>query len=348
METFANNASSTLSAGISDSDTSLSVASGEGALWPALAGDDWCWSTITDGVNIEIIRITARSSDAFTILRGQQGTTALTWSSGATVQMRLTRGTLESLRDGVGLDQRLVLATGWSATDYLQSASGVLNGATDFTVMVMGRMARVEDEDGVLKCFISCGGLYFSGYAIGYSSQRPFVKADAGGDKYSSGVNFPNWSTGLLVEPYSWGFIDWKSVCIALRHEAGVLTMIINMVDFREINISSNGTYTPGATGMRVGADVDGSQPFTNGGIAGIAYIESAVAKDTIRDAMRACMEANDVVDGGVGWTTLHSFKQMLLRAGDAVPSTVNDLVGSADLTLTGSLTIIEERPRWL
>lgn len=343
-EKFSNNATSTLASGINNSVTSLSVSAGHGTRWPTLDVGDWCWSTITDGTNVEIVKVTARSTDTFTVVRGQQGTTAQSWSAGATIQMRLTRNSLDDLRDGGG---RIVLATGWNLGNYLQSAAGVLNGAEDMTISVMARLAGVQNNspDPII---ITNGGAFFGGYNIGYNSLRPYVGAQIGGTKNSTGFFNPDWSPGSAITPNSYGFIDWKTVIITLRLDTGVLSIHINGLEFREIDLSADGAYGPGANGMRVGLERNDTAPFLKGGIAGISYVESAVAKETLWDWQVACMNANDVIDGGVGWSSLYSFKQLLLRHGDAVPATVEDLAGSADLTKTGTLTIVEEIPRWL
>lgn len=91
---FANNASTTLSAGINASTTSLVVASGGGALFPAPTGGDFFYCTIQSGAAIEIVKVTGRSTDTFTIVRGQDGTTGQSWSSGATIELRLNAGTM--------------------------------------------------------------------------------------------------------------------------------------------------------------------------------------------------------------------------------------------------------------
>lgn len=88
---FANNAFSTLSAGINNAVTSLVVQTGEGARFPTLSGTDFFWCTLDDGVNVEIVKVTARATDTFTIVRAQQGTGAQAFSSGTTkVQLRWT------------------------------------------------------------------------------------------------------------------------------------------------------------------------------------------------------------------------------------------------------------------
>jgi len=99
MEIWANNANSTLASGISNSDLTLTVASGHGARFPS-PGSDYFYVTLDDGANIEVVKCTARSTDTLTIVRAQQGTSAMSFATGTAVELRLTKGTLETLRDG--------------------------------------------------------------------------------------------------------------------------------------------------------------------------------------------------------------------------------------------------------
>lgn len=92
-QTFTNHAFSTLAAGIIASDLSLAVQAGDGALFPAISGADWFVCTLVNASNQkEIIKVTARSTDTFTIVRAQEGTLARAYSSGDRVVMRLTAG----------------------------------------------------------------------------------------------------------------------------------------------------------------------------------------------------------------------------------------------------------------
>lgn len=93
---FSNNASSTLAVGISNSDLSLTVASGDGALFPAAGGSDWFYCTlIIAATNTrEIVKVTSRTGDVFTITRAQESTTATAFSAGDLVRLQLTAAAL--------------------------------------------------------------------------------------------------------------------------------------------------------------------------------------------------------------------------------------------------------------
>jgi hypothetical protein len=92
LNLFTNNAATTLASAINSTVTSLTVASSTGALFPTLSGSQYFYCTLANNAGtVEIVKVTARSTDTFTIVRGQDGTSAVSWSSGDKVELRLTR-----------------------------------------------------------------------------------------------------------------------------------------------------------------------------------------------------------------------------------------------------------------
>ena len=86
-----NNAASTIPLGLASADTSFTVESGDGALFPALGASDFFNVTISNPAgNFEIVRVTARSGDSFTIVRGQEGTVAIPFPANSRVELRVT------------------------------------------------------------------------------------------------------------------------------------------------------------------------------------------------------------------------------------------------------------------
>jgi hypothetical protein len=95
---FTNNATSTLAAGINNAVTSLTVATGQGVLFPTLGAGDYFYCTLTNlAGTIEIIKVTARSGDVFTMTRAQDGTSATSWSIGDKVELRLVAASLNDI-----------------------------------------------------------------------------------------------------------------------------------------------------------------------------------------------------------------------------------------------------------
>ncbi|HED2437133.1 TPA: hypothetical protein R4Y31_000643 [Citrobacter freundii] len=94
----ANNAQTVLAAGISSTATSLTVNTGTGTLFPSpVAGNSFFKLTIIDaatGSLTEIVHVTARTGDVFTIQRGQEGTVPRAWSANDIAANMMTAGTL--------------------------------------------------------------------------------------------------------------------------------------------------------------------------------------------------------------------------------------------------------------
>lgn len=77
--------------GISSGDTSFDVADGSAlATELAVAGVDFVPITVDDGVNIEIMHVTGVSTNTLTVTRGQEGTSAVGFADGTTVECRFT------------------------------------------------------------------------------------------------------------------------------------------------------------------------------------------------------------------------------------------------------------------
>jgi len=95
---FSNNASTTLQLILSSSATTLTVASGTGGLFPSVSGSNYFYATLTNASNaIEIVKVTNTSGDVFTIVRGQDGTSANSWNSGDKLELRVVAANLNDL-----------------------------------------------------------------------------------------------------------------------------------------------------------------------------------------------------------------------------------------------------------
>ena len=95
---FHNNATTTLSAGASDSATSISVV--DGSAFPAISGSDYLYLTLeadSDSSLKEIVKCTARSGNTLTVVRGQDNSTARSFSSGDKCELRLTAAGLNDV-----------------------------------------------------------------------------------------------------------------------------------------------------------------------------------------------------------------------------------------------------------
>lgn len=83
IELYANNAYSILANSITAIQTTINIAPGTGARFPSPTGNRFFRLTITAAAtpnsSIEIVYVTSRSTDALTVIRGQEGTTAQSW-----------------------------------------------------------------------------------------------------------------------------------------------------------------------------------------------------------------------------------------------------------------------------
>jgi len=96
---FTNNAATTLASGITNVATSLTVATTTGGQFPAITSPNFFYCTLQNvaGTLVEIVKVTARAGDVFTIVRGQESTVASAFSTSDKVELRLTAGELTKL-----------------------------------------------------------------------------------------------------------------------------------------------------------------------------------------------------------------------------------------------------------
>ncbi len=95
-----NNAYSTLLVGINTTATTITLATGEGARFPAasVASGNYFYATILDtSNNLEIVKVVNRTTDTLTVVRGQDGTSARSFSLGDRIELRVTTALLSDL-----------------------------------------------------------------------------------------------------------------------------------------------------------------------------------------------------------------------------------------------------------
>lgn len=94
---FANNASALLAASITDVETTVQVDSGYGQLFPNPGANEYFVIALENSAgDIEICKVTSRTTDLLTVVRGWDGTTAQAWTGGVTrVEARNTKGSME-------------------------------------------------------------------------------------------------------------------------------------------------------------------------------------------------------------------------------------------------------------
>jgi hypothetical protein len=134
-----NNAFATLASSISDSVTSITVASGQGARFPSLGGSDYFYATLVDiSNNLEIIKCTARSGDVLTVERAQDSTTARAYTVGDRLEIRPIAA---MLNDILG---RLSLST-WTIEEISGSLYFKVGGVSKAKLDASGNLTVVGD-----------------------------------------------------------------------------------------------------------------------------------------------------------------------------------------------------------
>ena len=90
---YSNNASTSLSAGINNSTTTIPIASNSG--FPSISSGEYFFATIANTANtkIEVVKVTSGTT-SLTVTRGQGGTSAQAFDSGDNFQLRVTADTL--------------------------------------------------------------------------------------------------------------------------------------------------------------------------------------------------------------------------------------------------------------
>jgi len=172
---FANNATTTLSAGISAVDTSISVVAG--SAFPTPSAGQYFYLTLVDASNnIEIVKCTARVSNALTVVRAQEGTTARSYISGSRAELRIT---------AAGMANKL------------STAGGTITGNVGITgtFTVDGNMTFGTSDDtitlGSVAVTMPAAGVDFNGGAIRSNRTIKGATPDAGASGYAS-VNLPH------------------------------------------------------------------------------------------------------------------------------------------------------------
>ena len=128
---FTNNGFSTLASGIGTGDTSITVDTGDGALFPSPSGSDYFYATLIDTANnLEIVKCTSRSSDVLTVTRAQEGTTATAYSSGDRIELRITAAGLTDVVDQAEAAQTAA-ETAQTAAETAQTAAETAQTAAE-------------------------------------------------------------------------------------------------------------------------------------------------------------------------------------------------------------------------
>ena len=104
-----NNAKSTLSSALSN--TSMTVSVADGSSFPTPSTGEYFYVTLVDSSNnTEIVKCTVRAGNGMTILRGQDGTTARTFSASDRIELRVVAAYLNEGNEPSGISTGKAIA----------------------------------------------------------------------------------------------------------------------------------------------------------------------------------------------------------------------------------------------
>ena len=306
---YTNNATTTLSASITNSTTSLSVASGTGSLFPAITGSDFFFVTISNsaGTN-EIVKVTARSVDTFTIVRAQDGTSAAAWSAGDKVELRVTKGLLDQLK--------IDAVNGYASASSLSSHTGNTSNPHSVTATQVG-LGNVTNESKATMFTSPTFTGTVSGVTasmVGLGNVENKSSATIRGEITNSNV-----TTALGYTPYN------------STNPSGYITGITSG------NVTTALGFTPlSTTGTAADSDKLDGQHGSYYQPASTAITTSNIGSQSVNYATSAGSAGNaDTLDGNHA----SAFQSTLVSGTNIKTVGGNSLLGSGDISVGGGAT---------
>lgn len=183
---FTNNASATLASSITNSATSISLTSGEGALFPSLGAGEYFFATLIDSSNnLEIVKVTARTADALTVVRAQDNTAARAYTAGDKFELRPVAAVFSEFVQVTG-DQTIAGIKTFTG-GVIYSNSLILNNEVNIEAKDTGGTARslirLNNGNNVLFCNAGNGSILFRNQA----DSTTLVSIDASGNLTAAG-----------------------------------------------------------------------------------------------------------------------------------------------------------------
>ena len=157
---FANSASSRLAVAASSTDTTLRLVATTGALFPTISsGGEYFMVTLTSTEGSrEIVKVTSKSGDTFTVTRGQEGTTAKTFAQGTVVENRLTAGSIGRILNDVTATETV------PGRVRLASVAQVLEGTNNTTAVTPKGASLMQALPGTIISYY--GELYMGVHPV--------------------------------------------------------------------------------------------------------------------------------------------------------------------------------------
>lgn len=177
---FSNNASTTLFSAVTVGDTQIVVSPGGGSLFPELTDGNFFMITVVDAQgNLEIMSVTSRNVDTFTVNRAQENTPARAFPEGSVVELRLTAGSIGEIASQLTTD---ILAATQLPRGIITMWSGATNAVPSGWALCDGNNGTPNLKD---RFIVGAGQSYGVGNTGGNWTQTPSVWTNAAG----TGIN---------------------------------------------------------------------------------------------------------------------------------------------------------------
>ena len=254
---YINNWSTTISdATVAVDATTINVSSSTSATLGAISANEYFVATLSDGANLEVVWITANNeSGALTVLRAQEGTAGLSYTTGDTIEIRNTKGTYQNFvqRDAAEtLTQKTltspVLNTGVSGTAILNDDS--MATASETTVPTSESVKAYVDSATPAShkaTHITSGSDEIDGDKLDID-WNPTYSTPATSTEMDSVDNLSSHLKGIDTE------LNAKSTT---AHKATHITSGSDEVDGDKLDIDWNPTYSTPATSPSQADSVD-------------------------------------------------------------------------------------------
>lgn len=173
---FSNNASTTLFSAVTVGDTQIVVSPGGGSLFPELTDGNFFMITVVDAQgNLEIMCVTSRNVDTFTVNRAQENTPARAFPEGSVVELRLTAGSIGELASQLTTD---ILAATQLPRGIITMWSGATNAVPSGWALCDGNNDTPNLKD---RFIVGAGQSYGVGNTGGSITRTPSVWTNAAG-----------------------------------------------------------------------------------------------------------------------------------------------------------------------
>lgn len=173
---FSNNASTTLFSAVTVGDTQIVVSPGGGSLFPELTDGNFFMITVVDAQgNLEIMGVTSKNVDTFTVNRAQENTPARAFPEGSVVELRLTAGSIMEIASQLTTD---ILAATQLPRGIITMWSGATNAVPSGWALCDGNNGTPNLKD---RFIVGAGQSYGVGNTGGNWTQTPSVWTNAAG-----------------------------------------------------------------------------------------------------------------------------------------------------------------------